>query len=190
MSAPPPGAYPPMRRRRAADAMPADAVRARNATTKTAAQLAALPPKKKGPPETTTLVTRRSVWGESEAGRCASGLHGKQGEPRWGHKPPDNAHQRSKLRITAKWATAQCLANTRFFRFLRRLAQPSNYKLLPYVQFVLTFCNDCTLSSDAPSAPMLCRRDISAVIRSRTLATSTETATFVAPEVSALKSPR
>ncbi len=148
------------------------------------------PPKKKGPPETTALVTRRSVWGESEADRCASGLHGKQGEPRWGHNPPDNAHQRSKLRITAKLATAQCLANTRFFHFLRRLAQPSNYKLLPYVQFVLTFCNDCTLSSDAPSAPMLCRRDISAVIRSRTLATSTETATFVAPEVSALKSPR
>ena len=45
MSAPPPGASPPMRRR-AADAMPADAVRARNATTKTAAQLAILPPKK------------------------------------------------------------------------------------------------------------------------------------------------
>ena len=115
---------------------------------------------------------------------------GSKGEPRRGHKHPDNAHQRSKLRITAKWATAQCLANTRFFRFLRRLAQPSNYNLLPYVQFTLTFCNDWTLSSDAPSAPMLCRRDISAVIRSRTLATSTETATFVAPEVSALKSPR
>ena len=46
------------------------------------------PPKKKGPPETTALVTRRSVWGESEAGRCASGLHGKQGEPRWGGTTP------------------------------------------------------------------------------------------------------
>lgn len=35
------------------------------------------PKKKKGPPETTTLVTRRSVWGESEAGRCAFGLCGE-----------------------------------------------------------------------------------------------------------------
>ena len=121
---------------------------------------------------------------------CLRPFMGHKGEPRRGHKHPDNAHQRSKLRITAKWATAQCLANTRFFRFLRRLAQPSNYNLLPYVQFVLTFCNDWTLSSDAPSAPKLCRRAISAVIRSLTLATSTETATFVAPEVSLLKSPR
>lgn len=115
---------------------------------------------------------------------------GSKGESRRGHKHPDNAHQRSKLRITAKWVTAQCLANTRFFRFLRRLAQPSNYNLLPYVQFVPTFCNDWILSPDAPSAPMLCRRDISAVIRSRTLATSTDTETLAAPEVSALKSPR
>lgn len=179
-----------MRRRRAADAMPADAVRARNATTKTAAQLAALPQKRKG---------RQKRRPSSQGGVCGERVKrtgvppacmGSKGEPRRGHKHPDNTHQRSKLRITAKWATAQCLANTRFFRFLRRLAQPSNYNLLPYVQFVLTFCNDWTLSSDAPSAPMLCRRDISAVIRSRTLATSTETATFVAPEVSALKSPR
>ena len=148
------------------------------------------PSKKKGPPEMTALVTRRSVWGECGRPVCLRPLWGSKGELRWATQHPDNAHLRSKTRITAKWATAQCLANTRFFRFLRRLAQPSNYNLLPYVQFVLTFCNDWTLSSDAPSAPMLCRRDISAVIRSRTLATSTETATFVAPEVSALKSPR
>ena len=189
MSAPP-GAYPPMRRRRAADAVPADAVHARNATAKTAEQLSVLPQKRKG---------RQKRRPSSQGGVCGERVKqagvppafmGSKGESRRRHKHPDNAHQRSKLRITAKWATAQCLANTRFFRFLRRLAQPSNYNVLTYVQFVLTFCNDWTLSSDAPSAPMLCRRDISAVIRSRTLATSTETATFVAPEVSALKSPR
>ena len=57
---------------------------------------------------------------------------GSKGESRRAQMP-DNAHLRSKIRITAIMGTAQCLATTHFFDFLRRLVQPSNWDLSTFV---------------------------------------------------------
>ena len=63
---------------------------------------------------------------------CLRPFMGHKGEPCLAQMP-DNAHLRSKIRITAIMGTAQCLATTHFFDFLRRLVQPSNWDLSTFV---------------------------------------------------------
>ena len=69
-----------MRRRRAVDTMPADAVRARNSHDQNSRATRRPPPKKKGPPETTARH-KEEVWKEQEAG-VPSASEGDKGEPR------------------------------------------------------------------------------------------------------------
>ena len=75
-ASPPRGRTRPMCHRHAADTMPADAVRARNATPQTASQLAVLPPKRKGR-QKRRPSSQGGVCGENVGGRCAFGLCGE-----------------------------------------------------------------------------------------------------------------